>query len=400
MSFIHRFSLKAKLYILSIFILSSLIGIATVGYNNITTMKKNLDALYFGSLVPITTLNKIINVYNHDIKDTIYLAEKNTLFSHTLSKPLVQINTLWNAYVKSYKEEKELPFIEYTTTLIIQNENNLLAMIESCFQGCDAKKIGAMHRVEDIKRLENALTKLIQYENEVAQFQRHELLNNYNNTLFRMSIFLVLVIIIVMVLSFIIFKSINRTQNRLKQTTQELQISNKKLENASYTDALTRLFNRRYFNLVYERELRRAKRSKSTLSFMMLDIDFFKQYNDTYGHLEGDQALKTVAKTLKSLLKRPSDYVFRLGGEEFGVLLTEDDKSSASLLADQINRSIQECEIPHAGSTVSNYLSISIGLVIVEASMDLDNEKLLSEADKNLYQAKEEGRNRFISSVL
>lgn len=130
---------------------------------------------------------------------------------------------------------------------------------------------------------------------------------------------LVIVILAVLFISLYVFKSIQKDHTRLEIATKKLKIANKKLENVSYTDSLTTLHNRRYFNLVYERELKRAQRTHSYITFMMLDIDYFKQYNDTYGHLEGDYALKSVAKVLKDTLKRPSDYVFRLGGEEFGV---------------------------------------------------------------------------------
>ena len=397
---VHKFSLKAKLIILSIFILTSLAGIAMVGYNNITAMKKNLDSLYFGSLVPIATLNEITHIYNHDIKDQLYQNRDKRVLSQEIPKTLVQINKLWNIYAKSFKKEKELAYIEYTEKLIYQNESNLLEMMELCFRGCDESKFDKMDILEGIQKLENAISSLISYENRVAKYQRHTLLVSYDETVFRMSFIFVAIVIIIMLLSFFIFKSINLTQNRLKQVVNELHVSNKKLKNASYTDALTSLYNRRYFNLIYERELRRAKRSKSTISFMMLDIDFFKQYNDTYGHLEGDKALISVAKILNSLLQRPDDYVFRLGGEEFGVLLSQSTKESASHMAQKINNAVIEAEIPHAGSKVNKYLSISIGLVVVHPTMDLNNEKLLSEADKNLYEAKESGRNRYVVSEI
>jgi diguanylate cyclase (GGDEF)-like protein len=396
MSFFNKITLKSKLFILSIFILGSLVSVATIGYNYITQMKKNLDSLYFGSVVPISTLNSIIHIYNHDIKDKLYKDE----LGFDISKSLVKVNTLWSVYAKSYKEEKELPYIEYTTELIIQNENNLLKIMQSCFQGCSTEKIKSMNLLTDIELLEDAIDNLMRYEEKVAKFQRHNLLISYDDTIFRLGIILFIIIITVMGFILLIFKSINETQIRLRQATKELKISNKKLENASYTDALTTLFNRRYFNLIYERELRRAKRSRASLCFMMLDIDYFKQYNDTYGHLEGDNALKSVAKTLKSLLKRPSDYVFRLGGEEFGILMTECDMKGSCLLAQQINEAVQDMQIPHAKSKVSQYLSISIGLVVAKATMDLDNEKLLSEADKNLYEAKAEGRNKFVCSEV
>ncbi len=396
MSFFNRFTLKSKLFILSIFILGTLVSIATIGYNYVREMKKDLDALYFGSVMPITTLNGIIHIYNHDIKDRLYQDE----LTYDVSRSLVKVNTLWNAYIKSYKEEKELPYIDYTTKLITKNEDNLLKMMESCFQGCSVKKIKSMNLLDDIELLESAIDNLIQYENKMAKFQRHKTLTSYDSIIYKMSTMLLIIIFVVMLLSFFIFKSINATQIRLRKTTKELKISNKKLENASYTDALTSLFNRRYFNLIYDRELKRAKRAKESLCFMMLDIDYFKQYNDTYGHLEGDNALRSVSKTIKSLLKRPSDYVFRLGGEEFGVLMSDCDEKASCSIAQKINKAVLELEIPHAQSQVSQYLSISIGLVVVQASMDLDNEKLLIEADKNLYEAKASGRNSFVCSKI
>ncbi len=105
------------------------------------------------------------------------------------------------------------------------------------------------------------------------------------------------------------FKSIQADQTQLELATKKLKIANKKLENASYTDSLTGLHNRRYFNFIYERELKRAKRNHTYITFMMLDIDFFKQYNDTYGHVDGRLRTQVCGKKYsKILLKRPSDY--------------------------------------------------------------------------------------------
>ena len=171
---------------------------------------------------------------------------------------------------------------------------------------------------------------------------------------------------------------------------------NKKLENVSYTDTLTSLNNRRYFNLVYNRELKQAKREKNYITFMMLDIDYFKQYNDTYGHISGDEALKSVATVLQDTLKRPNDYVFRLGGEEFGVLLTKTDESSSAKLARDICDSIRAKQIEHQGSKVNKYLTISIGVVCCVADDALKNEILMSRADEMLYNAKETGRDMYV----
>ncbi len=404
MALLQKLSLKAKLFILSIFILASLIIIAAIGYRNITAMKSNLDALYFGSLVPITNLNTIIALYNDDIKDRFYQAQNGVIkpadAAHQMSKSLTQIRALWNSYAKSYKEAKELPYIEYTTQQIDANEAYFINIIESCYQGCHKHDISHKELLAKIHNVQEALSNLLHYENDMAQFERHKLIATYNNSLFRITLIIVIVIIVVMVMSFIIFKSINRTQNRLKITTQQLQSTNKKLENASYTDSLTHLYNRRYFNMLYDRELKRAKRAKTTIAFLMLDIDYFKQYNDTYGHLEGDQVLKAVAKMLKGVFQRPSDYVFRLGGEEFGVLITDTEERMAEFMASKTITALQKLEIPHSASKIHDYLTLSIGVIIATPTLELNDERLLSEADKNLYKAKESGRNRFVSSVL
>ncbi len=404
MSFLHRMTLKSKLFMLSFFILASLIIIAGVGYNNISAMKRNLDALYFGSLTPISTLNSISNLYNESLKDRYYKVTSGTLSpheaAHGMSQALTQIKTLWNSYTRSYKEEKELPYIEYTSRQIEQSEAYFLKVIESCYQGCSSREVPAAQLISHIRQVQQAIENLIHYENEVAKYERHRLLENYDATLFRITVIIIIVIIVIMVLSFIVFKSINHTQNQLKLTTQQLKVSNKKLEEASFTDSLTTLYNRRYFNMLFERELARAKRTKSIMVFMMLDIDYFKQYNDTYGHLEGDNALKTVAQTLKKLLKRPGDYVFRLGGEEFGIMLVDTDLHNAKVMAEQIVTSIREQEIPHASSKASDFLTVSLGVIATRPANDFDGDRLLSEADKNLYEAKESGRNRFVLHEL
>jgi diguanylate cyclase (GGDEF)-like protein len=129
---------------------------------------------------------------------------------------------------------------------------------------------------------------------------------------------------------------------------------------------------------------------------MMLDIDYFKQYNDTYGHVEGDFALKSVAKVLKDTLQRPSDYVFRLGGEEFGVLLSETDESSSAKLAREICDAIRERKLKHENSKAGEFVTISIGVVCCIADDALNDEILISRADEMLYEAKESGRDRYV----
>lgn len=240
------------------------------------------------------------------------------------------------------------------------------------------------------------IQKLIKYETNIANYERKKFVQVYNNTLLRLAIVLSLIIAGVLLVSLYVFRSIQKDHSKLEEATRKLRRANKKLENVSYTDSLTSLHNRRYFNMIYDREMKRAKRSKNYITFMMLDIDFFKQYNDTYGHIEGDFALKSVAKVLKDTLKRPSDFVFRLGGEEFGVLLTQTDESNSARLAREICDAIRERELLHESSKVNKYLTMSIGVVCCIADEALDDNILISRADEMLYEAKGTGRDRYV----
>ena len=166
----------------------------------------------------------------------------------------------------------------------------------------------------------------------------------------------------------------------------------KQIEHLAITDELTQLYNRRHFNLKIESEINRAKRDNLSFSFLILDIDFFKEYNDTYGHQKGDEALEKVALTLKKHTSRSSDYAFRLGGEEFGIITTL-DKAKVIEFANQIRHKIEELEIEHKSSSISEYLSISIGVTSKKGSDISSSASLYKQADDALYKAKKDGRN-------
>ena len=189
------------------------------------------------------------------------------------------------------------------------------------------------------------------------------------------------------------FLEINKRKSFLKDIYMETLLKEQK--GLSMTDALTQIPNRRHFNFTFERELNRAKRANERMAFMMIDIDFFKLYNDEYGHLEGDEALKSVAKELKSILKRPSDFLFRLGGEEFGVIVDDADVIEYATLAEYMCKKIEKLEIAHTKSKVSDFVTISIGVHVRNADDDLDEDSFAQKADEALYQAKSQGRNRY-----
>lgn len=167
-----------------------------------------------------------------------------------------------------------------------------------------------------------------------------------------------------------------------------------KIEELTITDAMTGLYNRRCFDKVFEDSLRIQQRTNQLLVFVMLDIDFFKQYNDTYGHQAGDEAIKSVAKQLKLSLKRASDKAFRLGGEEFGVLCVGMNEAEVLTFADSIRINIENKQIEHKHSKVSGYLTISMGVIIVKTGLIRSVSHMYKCADKALYEAKENGRNR------
>jgi len=178
-------------------------------------------------------------------------------------------------------------------------------------------------------------------------------------------------------------------------------ITDKKLlEKLSITDNMTGLYNRNYFDNTFPREFRRAKRDEKLFSVVLLDIDFFKQYNDTYGHQEGDKALIAVAQVLLKQAKRSSDFAFRVGGEEFLLISSQKDFISLELFALNIIHSVEALKIPHQPSSVSEYLTVSAGAIQVSYEKDLTPDDVYKAADELLYQAKSAGRNGMKSKAL
>ncbi len=178
-----------------------------------------------------------------------------------------------------------------------------------------------------------------------------------------------------------------------KKTEQELIKLQKELEELSFKDGLTGVANRRMFDSVIETEWLKARQNKQPLSLIIIDIDFFKEYNDFYGHLQGDDCLKQVAETLNNVKARSRDFFGRFGGEEFVMLLPETDENAAWLIAERCRQALFKKQIPHEQSKVSQLLTISLGVSTMIPSQDVEHTELISRADKQLYQAKQKGRN-------
>ncbi len=174
----------------------------------------------------------------------------------------------------------------------------------------------------------------------------------------------------------------------------KLKESNKMLKNFAVTDGLTGLTNRRNFDIALVNEWKACSRSKQKLSLIFIDIDFFKNYNDNYGHQNGDDCLKGVAALLWMNIKRPRDIVARYGGEEFVVLLPETDSKGAIRLAEQIRKSIEELRMTHEFSDALDIVTISLGAATLLPTKERKYSDLVRLADIALYKAKNNGRNK------
>jgi len=170
----------------------------------------------------------------------------------------------------------------------------------------------------------------------------------------------------------------------------------KRMELMSITDTLTQLYNRRHFQSTFESELNRAKRDKKFFVFLMLDIDFFKKYNDSYGHLAGDDVLRKIAQSMRDTFQRAGDFSFRLGGEEFGIIYSATEDKYALEMANKLRTNIQELKIPHKGNKASKFISASIGIIVLpfDNKNNFEMDSLIEKADDALYNAKGNGRNR------
>lgn len=181
-----------------------------------------------------------------------------------------------------------------------------------------------------------------------------------------------------------------------KAREKQLVDLNTRLLKLSSVDGLTGIANRRYFDEVLKREWRRAKRDHQSISIGLFDIDFFKNYNDTYGHLTGDDCLRKVADTIRNTLKRPGDVVARYGGEEFVVILPTTNRSGALQVGEEIRAAIESLQIEHSSSPVKQNLTVSGGIAtgIPGQRDDITSpDQLVAFADQALYQAKGAGRN-------
>jgi diguanylate cyclase (GGDEF)-like protein len=190
--------------------------------------------------------------------------------------------------------------------------------------------------------------------------------------------------------SFAMFTDID---NR-KRIERQLEESNQKLSELTKKDGLTGISNRRHFDEVLTEEYLRLEREKSKLSLILLDVDYFKSFNDIYGHVHGDECLRMIARVVAESVKRSEDLAARYGGEEFACILPDTDIRGAVIIAERIRQEVQDLAIPHAGSEILNCITVSVGVATVHYSKDDTVATIITQADEQLYRAKALGRNR------
>ncbi len=392
--------LKTKLLYLLLSVALGLLAVGFVGYFNLHSMKRNVDTLYFGSMVPLTELSSINIAYHHELESNVYRWRDKALtdedFARNITFGLTNIDQLWASYRSHHTRPEEVPYIAYTDGRIDVMKRYFEDIRTLAAQHTKASSVSILTLSDNITSIHNTIAQLISYEIAVAKYERSITMNHYEDSLMQLAVLLSIILLGIMTFAWRIFAQIELQQQQLVDSTQALQHLNTKLEQASYTDTLTGIFNRRYFNLVYEREFKRASRSEKPITFIMVDIDYFKPYNDTYGHLQGDIALQNVARILKTSLARPGDFAFRLGGEEFGIILTDTDAASARQTAERLRFNVESLNMEHKGNKNTGIVTISLGAICVTPTMSMNNETLLHTADTNLYAAKERGRNQVV----
>ena len=356
-------SIGFKLIVLLFVIFTTLISASLIFNSQIDKLKVQIDNIYFGNFMPMLKLQKVVSNY----RDLIFCIKKSE-FNCSIIKHERQILDNWNYYNEGYKTDEERAVVDSIDKEINQSLKN-----------------------KRLKNLYASISKvdfLINYETDEANKQRKDFLKKYT----KMKDYLFYNIIAIIIFSFsiiiYIFFQIFKKDN-------QLTILSKKYKIDSITDGMTKLYNRSYFDTLFDNLPFIANANKWQCAFIMFDIDFFKQYNDTYGHDMGDKTLIAVANVLKKYFNKEYEYVFRLGGEEFGVILFDTNKEIVENCLQEINKKVVDLNIEHKTSQALDVVSISIGAIIYEPDSYVSANKLYKIADENLYKSKQSGRNKY-----
>lgn len=354
-------SIGTKLLVLVFTVLATLIIFALLFSSSIEKLKKQVDTIYFASYIPNVKLNLI-----KDNLQNIVLCLENP--SCNIEKEKKIIENEWNYYIESFKrsEEKEISNIlneEFLNLFINLEQKKFIDFKEKIINLINFKQNQAFEQrkgfLEDYKQMQDFL---------------------FYNTL--LILFLAFLVIIYIVLKII------KKENQLKVLNKQYKID-------SITDSLTTLYNRKYFDEIFDNMPFISNANLWKCAFIIADIDYFKEYNDTYGHDKGDDALKIVALTIKNYFSKENQYVFRLGGEEFGVVLFNIDEKYLENSLENLRNEVVKLQIEHKNSKILPTVSISLGASMYIPNSYTSANSLYKRADDALYRAKNSGRNRY-----
>ena len=355
-------STAVKLLLLVCTALSTLILSSFLFNSQIDGLKKQIDILYFGNLIPIVKLQIIADKYKEiesckKIKINCNFKEEEQIIFQE-----------WSYYISSYKNAEEKIVVDTINEEIINSFKE--------------------NKLQNFKNILKRIDFLIKYETQVAFKERKNFLEDYE----KMKSYLFFNMLLILLISFsiivyIIFQVIKKDRH--------LTVLNKKYKLDSITDSMTNLHNRKYFDTIFDNMPFISNANNWKCAFIMIDIDYFKQYNDTYGHDMGDEALKKVALTIKEYFNKKYEFTFRLGGEEFGVVLFDISKDILENCLKEMNKRVLELQIEHKNSKILPVLSISMGAIIYEPNSYISANKLYKQADECLYESKQNGRNQY-----
>lgn len=381
--------------------------------NQFIESKKSKNLLLVNTISPIVSLNMSLGLNDANKEYLDYVAKQYS------DLEFMQIKDINQNVIYSYGHFKELPhnskeeYLNFctknVTDTIIQN---VLGSINMHFSDKDYQQMLTENKNTTIKIMITALVLLLAFiiliKNEFKYLQKltsnvleyDPRLNNFPlNELNRTDEVGVINNAIVSMVKKIATHTheldiVNLSlETKIKERTKELEEANTKLKALSITDELTQLSNRRYFEEYFHKSWELAKRNKVNISIIMCDIDLFKEVNDTYGHQAGDFVLKNIAQIMKKTLKRETDFVARYGGEEFIIVLYDTNTEIAEELCQNIQKNIKSNSFEYKGENIEN-ITVSFGISTTIPKNKDSSEELIKLADKALYKAKEDGRDR------
>lgn len=398
MRLLNNFSITIKHIILILVMTAGLLLITTVSYEGMGTIKKRLDIVYFGNIVPATKLMTISQMYNKNILNTIHQYQ-NGLIDPKVARLNIQdandvILDSWTEYASTYHTDEEQKVIDYADKKIAGTMDtiSLLILLLDNNQKKEVSKIVVEELYPVIDPVTEMIQKLIAYEFSLAAEEKKIANVIYLDT----KNILLASLAVILIVAIGIFIPIMRNIQKDDRTLRGL---NDKLKHISITDPLTGIHNRRYFELIVRSELNRARRSHDSIAFAMIDIDFFKLYNDHYGHNAGDDALRAVAHALKLSLKRAGDFVFRLGGEEFAIFITGIGEEHAREFFENIRVAVKALDIDHEKNPKKT-MTVSIGVSYLAHIEEQGLDGVMKCADASLYEAKDSGRDRVVFNAF